>query len=34
MKRTEQREEAVIKLYQLKVKSEIEESSSEYRFTY
>lgn len=30
MKRTEQREEAVIKLYQLKVKSEIEESSSEY----
>lgn len=30
MKRTEQREEAVIKLYQLKVKSEIEKSSSEY----
>ena len=30
MKRTEQREEAVIKLYQLKVKSEIEKSNSEY----
>ena len=30
MKRTEQREEAVIKLYQLKVKSEIEKSSGEY----
>ena len=30
MKRVEQREEAVIKLYQLKVKSEIEKSSNEY----
>ena len=30
MKRVEQREEAVIKLYQLKVKSDIEKSSSSY----